>query len=147
VLVHAVPDASVPVVQLAINAEKPLEYHLDLGAKLASLRERGVLILGSGNIVHNLAGMVPALGDKGFDWAQRFDDEARVQLVNDPAGAVRLRDHADYAAAVPTPDHFLPMLYFAGLAAVDGGAVDVLTDGYAYGSLSMTSYTLGLEDR
>ncbi|SBS77021.1 putative enzyme [uncultured Mycobacterium sp.] len=147
VLVHAFPDASVPVVQLAINAEKPLEYHLELGAKLATLRERGVLILGSGNIVHNLAGMVPDLGDNGFDWAERFDDEARAQLLNDPADAVRLRDHADYAAAVPTPDHFLPMLYFAGLAAADGGAVDVLTDGYSYGSLSMTSYTLGLENR
>ncbi|WP_163701463.1 4,5-DOPA-extradiol-dioxygenase [Mycolicibacterium sarraceniae] len=116
VLVHAFPDASVPVVQLAINADKPLEYHLELGAKLAALGERGVLILGSGNIVHNLAAMDPALGDKGFDWAQRFDDHARAQLLTDPAEAARLREHGDYAAAVPTPDHFLPMLYFAGLA-------------------------------
>ncbi|WP_163752174.1 4,5-DOPA-extradiol-dioxygenase [Mycolicibacterium helvum] len=144
VLVHAFPDASEPVVQLAINAEKPLDYHLELGAKLATLRERGVLILGSGNIVHNLGGMDPALGDRGFDWARRFDDEARARLLTDPADAVGLREHADYSAAVPTPDHFLPMLYFAGLAAADGSGVDVLTDGYAYGSLSMTSYTLGL---
>lgn len=145
VLVHAFPDASVPVVQLAINAYKPLEYHLELGAKLAALRERGVLILGSGNVVHNLAGMDPAMGDKAFDWAQRFDDEAQAQLQTDPAAAVRLREHSDYAAAVPTPDHFLPLLYFAGLAAADGGGVGVLTDGCAYGSLSMTSYTLGLD--
>jgi 4,5-DOPA dioxygenase extradiol len=147
VLVHAFPDASVPVVQLAINAFEPLEYHLALGAKLAALRERGVLILGSGNVVHNLAGMDPALADKGFDWAQRFDDEARAQLMDAPGDAVRLREHADYEAAVPTPDHFLPLLYFAGLAAVDGGGVDVLVDGCAYGSLSMTSYTLGAASR
>ena len=145
VLVHAFPDASVPVVQVAINAYKPLEYHLELGAKLAALRERGVLILGSGNVVHNLAGMDPGMGDKAFDWAQRFDDQARAQLQTDPAAAVRLCEHSDYAAAAPTPDHFLPLLYFAGLAAADGGRVGVLTDGCAYGSLSMTSYTLGLD--
>lgn len=144
VLVHAFPDASIPVVQLAINAYKPLEYHLELGAKLAALRERGVLILGSGNVVHNLAGMDPALENRGFDWAQRFDDQARVQLLDNPADAVALREHADFPAAAPTPDHFLPLLYFAGLAGVQGGGVDVLTDGCAYGSLSMTSYTLGL---
>jgi 4,5-DOPA dioxygenase extradiol len=147
VLVHAFPDASVPVVQLAINAFEPLEYHLALGAKLAALRERGVLILGSGNVVHNLAGMDPALADKGFDWAQRFDDEARAQLLNAPHDSVGLREHPDYAAAVPTPDHFLPLLYFAGLAAAGGGGVDVLVDGCAYGSLSMTSYTLGAASR
>ena len=145
VLVHAFPEASVPVVQLAINAFKPLEYHLDLGAKLATLRERGVLILGSGNVVHNLAGMDPTLGDQAFDWAQRFDDQARTQVLTSPADAVRLREHPDYAAAVPTPDHFLPLLYFAGVAGAHGDGVDTLTDGCAYGSLSMTSYTVGLD--
>lgn len=146
VLVHAFSDASVPVVQLAINACKPLEYHLELGAKLAALRERGVLILGSGNVVHNLAGMNAALGDKGFDWAQRFDDRVRAQILTDPADAVRLREHADYQAAVPTPDHFLPLLYFAGLAAANGDGVELLTEGCIFGSLSMTSYTLGLSE-
>ena len=141
VLVHAFPDASIPVVQLAINAYESLDYHLELGAKLAPLRERGVLIMGSGNIVHNLGAMDLALRDTGFDWAQRFDDDARSQLLDSPADAVRLRESPDFAASAPTPDHFIPMLYFAGLAA-HGGAVDVLTEGCAYGSLSMTSYTL-----
>lgn len=144
VLVHAFPDASIPVVQLAINADKPFGYHLELGAKLAPLRDRGVLILGSGNVVHNLAAMNSALADKGFDWAERFDDAARVQLIEDPAGAAALAGHRDFLAAVPTPDHFLPLLYFAGLAGSGGADVDVLTDGCAYGSLSMAAYTLGL---
>jgi len=134
----------VPVVQLSINAYKPLEYHLELGAKLAALRERGVLIVGSGNVVHNLGAMDPALEDTAFGWAQRFDDVARAQVLDDPVAAVRLQEHGDYRAAVPTPDHFIPLLYFAGLAAADDGGARVLTDGCAYGSLSMTSYAVGL---
>ena len=144
VLVHAFPDASIPVVQLAINADQPLDYHLALGAKLATLRERGVLIIGSGNVVHNLRAMNWSQPEGGFDWAQRFDDAARTQLLQAPAEAARLRDNPDYAASVPTPDHFLPLMYFAGLAAAaPGDEINVLTDGCAYGSLSMAAYTLG----
>ncbi|MGY4710156.1 4,5-DOPA-extradiol-dioxygenase [Mycolicibacterium sp. CBM1] len=145
VLVHAFPDASIPVVQLSINADKPLSYHLELGAKLTALRECGVLILGSGNVVHNLAGMDPAMGDTAFDWAQRFDDHARSQLLDDPADALALGEHPDFAAAAPTPDHFLPLLYVAGLAGAQGGGVEVLTDGCTFGSLSMASYTVGMD--
>jgi 4,5-DOPA dioxygenase extradiol len=133
------------VVQLSINQFKDFGYHLGLGARLAPLRDRGVLIVASGNIVHNLAGMEPELGDRAFDWAQRFDNQARMQLVDDPAEVLRLREHPDYSAAVPTPDHFLPLLYFAGLAAADGAKAEVLVDGCTYGSLSMTSYTLGVD--
>ncbi|MEX3656784.1 4,5-DOPA dioxygenase extradiol [Mycolicibacterium fortuitum] len=145
VLVHAFPDASIPVVQLAINANEPAEYHLQLGAKLAPLRERGVMIVGSGNIVHNLAGMDPGQPEGGFTWAKRFDDAAREQLTHSPADVLALQAHHDYAAAVPTPDHFIPMLYFAGLAAAttdSGAAVDTMLTGYTFGSLSMTSYVL-----
>ena len=144
VLLHAFPDASIPVVQLSINAYKPLDYHVALGARLATLRERGVLIVGSGNIVHNLGGMDPAFADRGFDWAMRFDEEAKSQLHSAPDDIMRLVDHRDYDAAVPTPDHFIPMLYFAGLAAAQEVAgVEVLVEGCAYGSLSMTSYAIG----
>jgi 4,5-DOPA dioxygenase extradiol len=145
VLVHAFPDASIPVVQLSINADKPMDYHLQLGAKLAPLRERGVLVIASGNVVHNLRGMDWQLTDHGYDWAQRFDQDAKTRMLSDPTEFATLDAHRDYARAVPTPDHFIPALYLAGLAgAAEAPATDVLVDGYAYGSLSMTAYTIGL---
>ena len=145
VLVHAFPDASIPVVQLSINADKPLDYHLELGAKLAPLRERGVLVVASGNVVHNLGGMNRDLVDEGYEWAQRFDSSAKEQMLADPTAVASLDAHRDYRSAVPTPDHFIPLLYLAGLASKASDGVDVLVDGYAYGSLSMTAYTLGIE--
>lgn len=144
VLVHAFPQADVPVVQLSIDATKPLQYHLDLGAKLAELRSRGVLIMGSGNVVHNLGGMDPRLGDTGFGWAQRFDDDAREFMLTDPAEVANLATRSDYRLAAPTPDHFIPLLYVAGLAGAQGQTTQVLTEGYLMGSLSMTAYTLGM---
>jgi 4,5-DOPA dioxygenase extradiol len=145
VLVHAFPDASIPVVQLSINADKEFDYHLGLGASLAPLRERGVLIVASGNVVHNLGGIDWKRPDEGFDWARRFDEDAKEQMLDDPTGLARLDAHPDYRSAVPTPDHFIPALYLAGLAGAAGGSgAQVLVDGYAYGSLSMTAYTLGM---
>jgi 4,5-DOPA dioxygenase extradiol len=146
VLLHAFPDASIPVVQLSINAEKPLDHHLELGAKLAPLRRRGVLVVASGNVVHNLRAMDWTLADDGYDWARRFSDESRTRMLTAPTEFAALDAHRDYRTAVPTPDHFIPALYLAGLAGADGSPdVDVLVDGYAYGSLSMTAYTLGLD--
>jgi 4,5-DOPA dioxygenase extradiol len=142
VLVHAFPDASIPVVQLSINADKDFDYHLDLGKRLAPLRERGVLILASGNVVHNLGGMNWNLADAGFDWAQRFDEDAKTLMTQTPTDVTRLDAHRDFRHAVPTPDHFIPLLYLAGLADATGQGTDVLVDGYTYGSLSMTAYTL-----
>jgi 4,5-DOPA dioxygenase extradiol len=144
VLVHAFPDADIPVTQLSINADKGFDYHLELGAKLAPLRDSGVLILGSGNVVHNLRGVSRDMPDDGFDWAQRFDSDAKETMLDDPLDAARLDAHRDFKHAVPTPDHFLPLLYLAGLAGASKEGADVLVDGYAYGSLSMTAYTLGL---
>ncbi len=144
VLAHVYPDADVPVVQLAINALQPLEYHVDLATRLAPLRRNGVMILASGNVVHNLGLMNWERPDAGFDWARRFDEAARSVVVESPGDVLRLVEHPDYALAVPTPDHFIPLLYFAGLAAADTSSTNsprVLVDGYANGSLSMTSYT------
>jgi 4,5-DOPA dioxygenase extradiol len=128
VLIHAFPAADIPVLQLSI--------------KLAPLRARGVLIIGSGNVVHNLRRVDWAQPEGAFDWARRFDTAARTHLTTSPADVVSLRDHGDFDDAVPTAEHFLPLLYIAGLASAAGSTADVLIDGYNYGSLSMTSYTL-----
>jgi 4,5-DOPA dioxygenase extradiol len=142
VLVHAFPKADVPVVQLAIDERKDFGFHFDVGTRLAPLRERGVLILGSGNVVHNLRAIDWSKKELGFDWAHRFDEAARAAMTERPGDAAALRDHADYRRAAPTPDHFIPLLYVAGLASASNEVAQVLIDGYALGSLSMTSFTL-----
>ena len=142
VLVHAFPKADVPVVQLSIHALRDFDSHFELGARLAPLRERGVLIVGSGNIVHNLRALSWPQPELGFDWTRRFDDAARTALTEKPSDVPRLRSHADFERSSPTPDHFIPLLYLAGLADAAGRPLDVLVDGYAFGSLSMASYTL-----
>jgi 4,5-DOPA dioxygenase extradiol len=147
VLVHAFPGADIPVVQLSINAQEPPEYHLALGAKLAPLRSRGVMIIGSGNVVHNLHRVDWSQPEGGYDWARRFDGAARTHMTTSPAEVLALRDHADFDDAAPTAEHFLPLLYIAGLAVADGSRADVLVEGYSYGSLSMTAYTLDAPSR
>ena len=145
VLVHAFPEADIPVVQLSINALKSPQWHLELGARLAKLRESGILLMGSGNVVHNLRAIDWKQPDAAFDWARRFDEHAREVMTQRPADAASLVEHPDYAMAAPTPEHFLPVLYIAGAAVAAGEPAKVLADGYAYGSLSMTCYGVGTE--
>jgi len=142
VLVHAFPQADIPVVQLSINALKPAEWHVAMGVRLASLRDRGVLVMGSGNVVHNLRAIDWQRPDAAFDWARRFDERGRQLMTERPADVASLTEHEDFRNSAPTPEHFLPLLYLAGLAAEENTGTRVLIDGYAYGSLSMTSYTL-----
>jgi 4,5-DOPA dioxygenase extradiol len=145
VLAHVYPDADILVVQLSINALKPLDYHVEIGRKLAPLRDKDILVLASGNIVHNLRRVQWDKPDSGFDWAERFDDAAQAQLATDPGEILRLVDHPDFALAVPTPDHFIPLLYIAGIAAESGEAMEPFLKGYAMGSLSMTCYSAGAD--
>lgn len=145
VLCHAFPDVDVPVVQLAINAMQPFDYHVDLGARLAPLAESGVLLAASGNVVHNLRRMNWSQPDGAFDWNRRFDEAALSVLSSAPEDVAKLAEHPDYDLAAPTPDHFIPLLYTAGTAAALNQKADVLVDGYTYGSLSMASYVAGAE--
>ena len=145
VLAHLRPAADVPVVQLSINALKPLAYHLELGAKLATLRDQGIMLIGSGNVVHNLSRLRWSEPDSAFDWAERFDDAVVEQLQADPGDILKVADHPDYDLAVPTPDHFIPMLYIAGVAAASGESIAPLVRGYSMGSLSMTCYGIGTD--
>ena len=147
VLAHVFPDADVPVVQLSINAVQPLDYHLDIGARLAPLLDEGVFVVASGNVVHNLRRIDWSSPDGGVDWNRRFDDAAFEVLREEPGDVLRLTEHPDYELAVPTPDHFVPLLYLAGLASARGSAIDRWTEGYTYGSLSMASFVTGIEVR
>jgi 4,5-DOPA dioxygenase extradiol len=142
VLVHAFPEADIPVVQLSIQALRDFDSHFELGARLAPLRERGVLIVGSGNVVHNLRALDWSAADSGFDWTRRFDEAARAALTESPSEVPALRSHQDFAKSAPTPDHFIPLLYISGLAGAARRRLEVLVDGYAFGSLSMASFTL-----
>lgn len=139
VLVHMYPDADIPVAQLSINALKPLDYHLKLATRLAELQKRGVLILASGNVVHNLGIVDWRNPAGGYEWAHRFDKAVEEQLSSDPADILRLVEHRDFAKAVPTPDHFIPLLYTAGIAA-ERGPLEAFAKGVTLGSISMTSY-------
>ena len=140
VLNHVFPDADIPVVQLSIDETRPASFHYELGKRLAPLREEGVLVIGSGNLVHNLHAYAWGAHDVApFDWAVRF--EQRVQellLKGEDAKIVDYEDLGEEARlSVPTPDHFLPLLYVLGLRrdqdqvsfpvqGVDGGSVSML---------------------
>ena len=141
VLTHMYPDADVPVVQLSLDAGKDIDYHVALGAALAPLRERGILIVGSGNVVHNLGRVQWSSPEEAFDWAREFDDAAREVMTERPGDVASLTSHPRYRLAAPTAEHFLPLAYLGGLAAAANEPAEVLVAGYAMGSLSMTSYT------
>lgn len=145
VLAHMYPEADVPVVQLSINALKPAEYHLELAARLAPLRERGVMIIGSGNVVHNLKHVQWSRPQAAYDWAERFDDAAVEQMSQDPAAILKLAEHPDYDLAVPTPDHFLPLVYVAGLIGAGERRAAAFVRGHTLGSISMTCFAAGCE--
>jgi 4,5-DOPA dioxygenase extradiol len=140
VLHHMFPNANVPIVQLSIDASKDFEYHMQLGSQLAALRESGVLILGSGNVVHNLGAIQWDKPHSGAPWAEEFDNAVHDIMVTNPAELPTVTSHRAYKNAVPTPDHFIPLLYIAGLAIAENAVTQPTLKSCVLGSLSMTSY-------
>ena len=144
VLVKAFPDADIPVIQLSIDMTKPAAYHLALGEQLSPLRDEGILIIGSGNVVHNLQMMRrdgPAPG-----WAVRFNDQVRDAVARRDFDA--LADEASWDAdarmAVPTIEHFLPFLYVVGTRHGDENEpLSIAVDGIELGAISMLTVVVG----
>jgi len=145
VLCHLYPDADVPVVQLSIDARAGPRFHYELGARLRPLRDEGILILGSGDIVHNLRAYAwGARVQAPYDWALRFEGLVRERLLS--------WEHAsliDYEAlgedarlCAPTPEHYLPLLYVMG-AGHTGESVRFPVEGIDGGSVSMLAVQLG----
>ena len=145
VLRHVFPGADVPVVQLSIDESKPPAFHYGLGRLLRPLREEGILVIGSGDIVHNLHtyawGRRPA---EPFDWALRFEGRAReLVLRGDHQPLVNYESLGpDAELSVPTPEHYLPLLYVLG-ASDEGDAVTFPVEGMDGGSISMLSVQFG----
>jgi 4,5-DOPA dioxygenase extradiol len=146
VLCHAYPDADIPVVQLSMDATKPAAFHHDLAARLAPLRDEGVLIVGSGNLVHNLH--TYAWGrhaQEPFDWALRFEAWARERMTASDDAALVAYEAAgeDAMLSVPKPEHYLPLLYVLALRR-NGEAPVFITEGMDGGSVSMLSVAFGM---
>ncbi len=144
VLVHAFPQADIPVVQLSLDGTQPPGVHYELGKRLAPLREEGILVVGSGNVVHNLR-LMKRGGGPAFDWAVRFNEKVRGYLSSRDhqalAGFERLGE--DARLSVPTPEHFLPLLYIAALQREEED-MSFAVDGYEMGSLGMLTAVAGL---
>jgi 4,5-DOPA dioxygenase extradiol len=116
-LKHMFPKADIPVFQLSIDFHKPLQFHFDLGKKLFSLREKNVLIIGSGNIVHNLRYAFPLDNPNKYEWAYEFDDWIKDKIIKRDFDSIIDYQSGGRAAelSVPTIDHYIPLLYVLGL--------------------------------
>lgn len=142
VLLHLRPAADVPVLQLSIDRSVSIEKHLELGRALAPLREEGVLIIGSGNVTHNLMHAMRWDGRERPSWAVRFDSDVASALEQrDVPFLIRALDSDSGRQAHPSPDHYLPLLYTVG-AAEGGIGAQFPVSGFDLGSLSMRSVRL-----
>lgn len=145
VLCHVFPDADVPIVQLSIDENQPAEWHYELAKKLAPLRDEGVLVMGSGNIVHNLHTYAWGRHDvEPFDWVLRFEELARGFISS--GDDLPLVDYQalgrDALLSAPTPDHYLPLIYILALRR-EGEQATFPVEGFDGGSISMTAVRIG----
>jgi len=150
VLLQMYPQADIPVAQISLDYTQPPQFHYELGHRLASLREQGVLVLGSGNIVHNLRRVVVPGNNYerfnepfGLEWALEVQALFRRLIdANDHAALVRYSELGPAVQlAVPTPEHFLPMLYILGLKQ-DGETLTYFNDVAMAGSITMTGFVV-----
>lgn len=147
VVKHMYPDADIPVLQLSIDYYKPAAYHYELAKQLLALRKKGVLIIGSGNMVHNLR-MVAwdklSEPEYGFDWALEMNDIFKNKISNGFHKELIQYEKLHKAAtlAIPTPDHYYPLLYILALQ-TDNDRVEFFNDKAVGGSLTMTSVKIG----
>ena len=140
VLAHLLPDADIPVVQLSLDRRLDLHAHAALARRLGPLRDEGVLIIGSGDTVHNLRALDPQRPSGGFDWAVRFNDHIKDRVAaGDLEALIDYRSHPDAAIAAPDFEHYAPLVYAAALRR-ETDRLEVLTDEIQFGSISMTSF-------
>ena len=144
VLAHLYPGADIPVVQLSMDATGSPAFHYDLGKRLAPLRDEGVLVVGSGNVVHNLGVLNWSADAQPFDWAARFDDVVRdhVSRGDHPPLVDFATFGADARMSIPTPEHYLPLLYILGMQGA-GEPAAIAVDGIQNASISMLSVVIG----
>jgi 4,5-DOPA dioxygenase extradiol len=151
VLKHMYPDADVPVFEMSLDYSpnndwnlKSREYHYKLASELMPLRKKGVLIIGSGNLVHNLEIIDYTIDAKPFDWAVKFDQKVEQSLLKEDHEA--LLNYADFGEeallAVPTLDHYLPMIYVIALQE-RGEPIKFIHEGFQHGSVSMRAFKIG----
>lgn len=145
VLEHVFPKADIPVLQLSIDQTKPASFHYELGKRLVPLRDQGVLLIGSGNVVHNLGAYMWREPDREpYDWAARFEQRIRESLIaKDDASLIAYEKVGrDAQLSAPTPDHYLPLLYIAG-SRRPGERVSFPVEGFDGGSMSMLAVQIG----
>ena len=143
VLCHVFPDADIPVVQLSIDARLDPQEHVEIGKLLSPLRDEGVFIVGSGNVVHHLGRITWGREGFGEPWAVEFDDAVKeLAEGTNPGRVIEVLERPDAHLSVPTPEHFLPIAYIAGLAEASGTSLRTFVAGCEMGSLSMRSFVL-----
>lgn len=146
VLAKMYPDADIPLVQLSIDATKPAGWHFELGSRLASLRDEGVMIVASGNVVHNLRMLRWQGAATSYSWAESFNAYVRENLHFTGAAAdhplVNYLQHEGAEMSNPTPEHYLPLLYILGTRAQDE-QISIPVEGMEMGAISMMSVQVG----
>lgn len=145
VLCHVFPSADIPVVQLSLDRTQPPNFHYELAQQLAPLREEGVFIMASGNLIHNLSNYTWGQPDVApFDWAQRFENQVRARILHEEVTDLLAYEQMGHDAllSVPTPEHFLPLLYVLGVRYA-GEAVKFPVEGFEGCSISMLTVQFG----